>query len=150
MGSAHCRQWTMIKFITHEAIASGCFNREHCAATGSMAGWEDPLSNSDALLQLVLGRMDSDFAALHHKMRKPYTSREIDALIEFKTKRLMSQIFCSKFVSMFRSQPFRTPCNVALGPTWLAARNSERSTLQSFVNSKKLISTKRRWLETDR
>eukprot|EP00435_Cladocopium_sp_Y103_P029473 s2370_g7.t1 len=68
------KQWTIGRFLTHEAIQSGVFNQNYCGAAPSMAGWEEALTNSMPLLNLVLDRMESDFAGLNAKMRKPYSA----------------------------------------------------------------------------
>ena len=88
-----------MKFLTHDAICNGVFNRDHCAATGSMAGWEEPLSNNVQLLNVALDRMESDFSGLHAKMRKPYGTKEVDALIQTKLK---CRCFGVKLVHLLR------------------------------------------------
>ena len=68
----------MTRFITHDAIGGGIFNSDGMFASGTMTGWEDLLTNSSEILQLVLRRMDSDYSALHSRMRKPWTFKDLD------------------------------------------------------------------------
>ena len=73
-----CRKHTMVKFVTHESIGSGVFNRTNCAATTALAGWEDILTNSPQGLDLLLQRMEADHIALNAKLRKPYASKDLE------------------------------------------------------------------------
>lgn len=68
----------MQKFITHEAIASGIFNRETCTATSSMTAWQHVLLNNDDTLDLLCDRLHEDFANCTPKFRKPYTHGGIE------------------------------------------------------------------------
>ena len=65
-----------------------------------MAGWEGALSNSTALLNLVLDRMESDFAALNPKMRKAYGPSQVEAWVK-----ILDQV----------SQPSNLSCSQRVG-----------------------------------
>ena len=62
----------MAKFITHEAICGGIFNRDHNTASGQSAAWEPELHNTPEVLALLLERMERDFISLSVKMRTAY------------------------------------------------------------------------------
>lgn len=68
----------MNKFLHHEPLASGLFNRTHNSA-GQFKAWDALLCNSEPLLELVCFRMESDFLAQNVKMRKPYGAKDIEA-----------------------------------------------------------------------
>lgn len=72
----------MSRFLTHDAICAGIFNRDGCFTSGTMAGWEGLLVNSNPILQLLLDRMNSDYAALNAKMRKCWGTKELDSWIQ--------------------------------------------------------------------
>ena len=72
----------MVKFVTHDAIRAGIFNRDGCFTSGTMAGWESLLVNSHPILNLLLDRMNSDYAALNAKMRKAWGAKELDSWIQ--------------------------------------------------------------------
>lgn len=63
----------MVKFMTHEALASNAFNRQE-NMSGPYGAWADVLTNSDESLALVCDRLSSDFTSLHTKMRKPWSA----------------------------------------------------------------------------
>ena len=51
----------MAKFVTHDALASGLFNRNFCCGDSLNGGaWRETLGNSPAVLSLLLERMNSD------------------------------------------------------------------------------------------
>ena len=72
----------MAKFITHESLAAGAWNRTHCSATDTMQAWQETLTNTDDILNLVLDRMSSDWKSLNPKMRKPFTLRDVDPRLQ--------------------------------------------------------------------
>ena len=69
----------MHRFLTHDAIKEGCFNRTYCSAVAGFAAWPVELTNSADLLNLMIGRLVSDWTALNPKARRPITAREVDA-----------------------------------------------------------------------
>lgn len=62
----------MAKFLTHEAVDGGIFNRDHATASGQCAAWSAELQNTPEILSLLLDRMEHDFTSLSVKMRFPY------------------------------------------------------------------------------
>lgn len=72
----------MHRFITHESLAVGLFNRDHCGATALTMAWQGELQNSTAILSLLCERMRSDYLGLHTKMRKAWTLKDLDTKLE--------------------------------------------------------------------
>lgn len=68
----------MGRFMTHEALALGLFNRDYSSGTGPYAHWVDSCRNSPEILQLLVRRMHDDYAQLHTKMRKAYTMKDLE------------------------------------------------------------------------
>ena len=70
----------MQKFITHECVAYGIFARgfECTSSSANLALWNDALKNSDAILKLLLMRMEQDHLAMPPKLRKPWSSRDAE------------------------------------------------------------------------
>jgi hypothetical protein len=66
------RTFTMPKFITHEAIASGLLNLNHCSAIGVTLPWQHHLTNNEKILDLIVRRMEADWTALKPQMRKAW------------------------------------------------------------------------------
>lgn len=73
------RRWTLNKFLTHDAIAQGAFNRETCTATSCMTAWQAQLLNTLEVVELLCNRMDSDFSSTGLKFRKPYTFNQVES-----------------------------------------------------------------------
>lgn len=71
----------MGRIITHEPLAAGLFNTGYCGANSFSMAWQVELSNSKELLQLLCERMRSDYCGQNPKMRRPYTSKELDPCI---------------------------------------------------------------------
>ncbi|CAL1139439.1 unnamed protein product [Cladocopium goreaui] len=74
------KQHSMQKFLTHEAIAAGVFNEGTCCATSSQSEWADVLTVNRQNLTWLIQRMSSDFNSQHTKMRKPWSSKELEPL----------------------------------------------------------------------
>lgn len=68
----------MSKFVTHEAIASNVLNLHFCTAVGVTQPWQQFLTNTDAVLELVVERMGSDWLSLSPKMRKAWNGASLD------------------------------------------------------------------------
>ena len=68
----------MAKYVLHDAIAEGCFNRSWCSAGGPMSGWANELTNSPATLSLLCERMQSDYESIRDKSRKAYNFASVD------------------------------------------------------------------------
>lgn len=68
----------MSKFVTHEGIASNVLNLHCCTAQGVTLPWQQFLTNSDRLLDLMVQRMASDWLALTPKSRKAWNGTTLD------------------------------------------------------------------------
>ena len=68
----------MAKFLTHESIAAGAWNRNHCTATDSQQSWQEVLCNTDQILHLAIDRMSRDWSNLAPKMRKAYSLKDVE------------------------------------------------------------------------
>lgn len=67
----------MAKFIHHEPISCGYFNKDFCSAGGSCAAWASELTNSPKSLDFLMQRLHLDFEGSHAKMRKAFTARDV-------------------------------------------------------------------------
>lgn len=74
----------MGRFLHHEPIASGMLNSCHNAKSSATEAWESELQCTDDLVNLVLARMEADYLALHVKMRKPFSSKDIVPRFDFR------------------------------------------------------------------
>ena len=72
------RMYGMNKFLHHEPLAAGLFNRETTTSTATTSAWEIQLSNNVDLLSLVCKRMEGDYVALRPQMRKAYGAKEVE------------------------------------------------------------------------
>jgi len=68
----------MQRFLQHDALASGCFNLNHCSGAGSLNAWSKFLTNDINVLQLMCSRLESDWTCLAPKMRKSWGAKEVD------------------------------------------------------------------------
>ena len=68
-----------MKFMTHEALANGIFNKEFNSAGPNMEAWKPYMTNSREILDLVVNRLEADYCATHTKMRRPFNAFQIDA-----------------------------------------------------------------------
>ena len=66
-----------MKFITHEALAGGVFNKGYSSATAAQSAWAQHLTNDDALLEILLKRMEQDYLALNSKLRKAWSHKDV-------------------------------------------------------------------------
>lgn len=73
----------MIRFVTHEPLASGYFNRNFNAGTGVFSPWEGSLINNTDLVMLALSRMEKDWDDAPAKLRKPYQCKDIEPYIKY-------------------------------------------------------------------
>lgn len=69
----------MHRFLTHDAIHNGAFNRDFSSTPGQLSCWSAELTNSPQILSLLIERLESDWVALNPKMRKPYSFAQVDA-----------------------------------------------------------------------
>ena len=70
---------TQPRFINHDGVAEGLLNHGHCTAVGFLVPWKVYLTNSDALLNLMMTRMEVDWVALAPKMRKPWNLKDLES-----------------------------------------------------------------------
>lgn len=68
----------MVKFLNHDALAGGLFNRYQSVTTPNQAAWADVLVNTTESLLLVCDRMSEDFSATLQKLRKPWNAAAIE------------------------------------------------------------------------
>lgn len=71
------RRYSMQKFVTHESISIGYFNRDYSGGTGVLAAWSAELRNTPKILDLLIQRMHTDFERLTPRMRKPYGPKDV-------------------------------------------------------------------------
>lgn len=71
------RQYSMQKFLTHDAIASGMFSAGECCAASTQSAWADALTLTPENLKVLVERMHADYSNLPSKLRKTWTTREI-------------------------------------------------------------------------
>lgn len=69
----------MHRFLTHDAIAQGIFNRTTCTAGTAMTAWQAQLVNTTAVLKLMCQRMDQEFAHTPLRFRKPWNYTQLVA-----------------------------------------------------------------------
>lgn len=72
------RRFGQPKFLVHEAIARGLFNRGYSGAGGALSAWEGVMMNNPTILNCVMDRMRSDFESQPVKMRTPWTAKSIE------------------------------------------------------------------------
>lgn len=73
------RRHTMAKFLTHESLAAGAWNRDYCAASNSMQQWSEVLMNQLETVHVAIDRMESDWLAMKPTMRKAHSLKDVDA-----------------------------------------------------------------------
>ena len=76
------RQYGMPRFLTHESIANGLLSEKHCTATGTLGNWKQELTNTEALLELLVNRMERDWLATPPKQRRPWHVKDLDTLFQ--------------------------------------------------------------------
>lgn len=68
----------MPKFLNHDGIAAGIFNRDFSSASGIHVAWDRDLLNSPQILAIMMQRMNRDFENLAVKMRKPWSQSTLE------------------------------------------------------------------------
>lgn len=68
----------MARYLHHEPIALGLFNRNYCGSITATKSWEAELSNSEESLNLLTSRMECDYSALNPKMRRAYGAKDVE------------------------------------------------------------------------
>ena len=76
----------MHKFMTHEPLASGLFNKSFNSGKGQWAAWAGELLSSHHLLQLLTQRMGNDYSQMAPKMRKVYSMKDVVTRFESQKK----------------------------------------------------------------
>ena len=71
----------MGKVLTHESLAAGAWNRDHCSATSTSTAWQTELTNTAEVLQLTLDRMSSDYSQTTPRLRKAFGLKEVEPLL---------------------------------------------------------------------
>lgn len=73
------RKYTMPRFVTHEAIASGLMNDSHSTANGIFAPWKGILTNNEPVLMVMMTRMEKDWIAVAARSRKAWNLKDLDS-----------------------------------------------------------------------
>ncbi|CAK9116501.1 unnamed protein product [Durusdinium trenchii] len=60
--SSHVKKWSMGKFLTHEPVCNGIFNRDYTSGINALLPWEKDLKNSPESLALMCQRMELDYS----------------------------------------------------------------------------------------
>ena len=68
----------MAKFVTHEAIDGGIFNRDFSTATGQVSQWDAELQNNPETLSLMMERLELDFVSQSSKIRVAYKFAHVE------------------------------------------------------------------------
>ncbi len=71
------RKFSMHRFLTHDAIAQGIFNRDCCTAGATMTAWQEQLVNTTDVLKLMCQRMDQEFNNTPLRFRKPWNYTQL-------------------------------------------------------------------------
>ncbi len=67
----------MAKFLTHDSIAEGMFNRDRCSSGTLLTAWQEHLVNTPELLTLLCRRLHDDYVATPLKFRKAWSTSQI-------------------------------------------------------------------------
>lgn len=77
------RQYSQAKFITHDALASGCLNTAfNGASTQALRPWDAQLQNTVGAVNLMVDRLKGDYEALALRMRKPWAAKDLEPWVE--------------------------------------------------------------------
>lgn len=104
------RRWTMHKFMTHEPLASGLFNKSHNSGKGQWAAWSEALQSSHDLLKLLTERMGNDYSQLTAKMRKPFSMKDVVTYLDFFPFRMSVQNITPSENMTHKTFTFRIEC----------------------------------------
>ena len=69
----------MNKFIQHDSLAAGCFNRTYNGAVGTFSAWDGQMQNRREVVQLLVSRMLSDYNNTAAGLRKPFVLKDVAA-----------------------------------------------------------------------
>ena len=73
-----CRIHGQPKFVLHDGIAAGLFNAKYNGAGSQFGAWDKWLTNTQELVNLLLGRMKKDYESCAPRMRKPFGQSQLD------------------------------------------------------------------------
>ena len=102
----------MNRFISHDGLAAGVFNRD-CTAQPVSTAWSTQLTNTPDLLELLCSRLENDFVNLRPNMRKAFTGKDVEICLQVKS--LASRVYrfvCQSFVPAQEMQQRR--CGIFL------------------------------------
>lgn len=77
-GPAKLRKWSMGRFLTHDPICQGLFNRDYTAGVGVLLPWASELTNTPQSLKLMCQRMEADYSQTRPKLRKTWTFNTVE------------------------------------------------------------------------
>ena len=89
----------MNRFISHDGLAAGVFNRDFCTAQPVSTAWSTQLTNAPDLLELLCSRLENDFVNLRPNTRKAFTGKDVEICLQVKS--LASRVYrfvCQSFV----------------------------------------------------
>ncbi|CAK9067772.1 Uncharacterized protein SCF082_LOCUS34243 [Durusdinium trenchii] len=75
------------KFIYHEPLAGGLFNREYNSGQGQYTAWQEALQNNLEVVKLMVQRMQAEFESTPVKFRKPWSLKDVDTKLELVVNR---------------------------------------------------------------
>ncbi|CAK9066878.1 unnamed protein product [Durusdinium trenchii] len=73
------QKYTQPRFITHDSLSGNFFNGGFSSASGILVPWKSQLTNSTALLRVLVVRLEKDWLALAPKHRKPWNAKDVDS-----------------------------------------------------------------------
>lgn len=73
----------MGKFLTHEPVCNGIFNRDYTSGINALLPWEKDLKNSPESLALMCQRMELDYSQTRPKLRKTWNMTTLDIWLAF-------------------------------------------------------------------
>ena len=72
----------MNRFISHDGLAAGVFNRDFCTALPVSAAWSTQLTNTLDLLHLLCSRLENDYVNLRPNMRKAFSGKDVEICLQ--------------------------------------------------------------------
>ena len=90
----------MVKFLNHEALASNLFFEGTSVNTSLQGAWIEQCTMTLPALDLLCERMESDWQKLNPKMRKPWSSRDLDSELMFIFYLPRSKSLCANQIDM--------------------------------------------------
>ncbi|CAK9068466.1 unnamed protein product [Durusdinium trenchii] len=78
------QKYTQPRFLNHETLSANLLNGGFCSATGILAPWKQQLTNSPALLRILVVRLEKDWLAIAPKNRRPWNLKDVDSRFELR------------------------------------------------------------------